>query len=217
MPYEEMHAFVDESDRMSTGGPLVITVWLTAYWDMWSNIVEQERRKNNYWYEMHYHKISRNSSDRRANLTLALARQLQKVRYSWYARAICIKPELKSLWEDRWNQEQAHEAFLFELADQFFGHARTKKLNVYVDAKRTHGFDVALLQEITEQLNSVDGPRVEMKAVSSKQSEGLQLADMLAGAIGWNIAPGENPNKQAVADVVHALMDADRIRVWHWP
>lgn len=227
MPYKWMYAFIDESDSLCHGRGLVIGAWMTAYADDWSWRIWKIRQDLEYPCELHFHKISRDARDRRFRAAKAVAQSLVELEKTWYARCIYVSPSQAARWrrsmgkkgQARIRQSVAHAQFLTQLADRFFEHAMTDAMGLVTDAKQEGWFDQIFLRELVEQMNaSFGGPRYSVYPVDSKDTDLLQVADLLVGSVAQMFHPVPNPNKEELANILRPLADpsVNKIGVWKW-
>lgn len=227
MPYKFMYAFIDESDSLCHGRCLVIGAWITAYEEDWFWRMKSIRRHLRYPFEMHFHKISRDSNDRRYLLAKAVAEALVEHQTSWYARCIYVNKTQEALWKRSMGkrgqtptrQSETHAEFLTIMADRFFEHAKTETMGLVPDAKKERWFDEIFLRDLVKQLNAKLGERRYMVFPGdSKREEMLQIADLIVGCVAQMFHPVDNPNKERLADILRPLANpnVNRIGVWPW-
>src|SRR5690606_7482115 len=163
--------------------------------------------------------------DRRFRLAKAVAEALVEYEKSWYARCIYVSKTQQTLWQKAIGkteqaappQSETHAEFLSLMADRFFEHAKTEAMGLVPDAKQERWFDHVFLRALVERMNAILGERRYMVfPADSKDTDLLQVADLVVGCVAQMFDPVANPNKQLLADILRPLAEQNKIGVWLW-
>lgn len=216
-PKKRMYIFVDESGCVNANQAFIAGAWFTWRPDLWEDIIFTLRKHQNFWREMHFHRISRKPNDSQFEMIQALIKNLRKFKRTWYARLLYVseKDHLEQ-WRDLTSVD-LYDNLMIRLLNKFGGHFPEKEAVIYLDEKNRPRWDDYIPNGLEEYLNNniglKTGTNVIIKTSHCSENNLLQVSDIITSATRQMFVPSGNENKQILAASLINVFD--RIKIWN--
>lgn len=215
-PSKIISAYLDESGAVRASSAFVAGLFFTSHPDLWKKIIQERRSAEDYWYELHFKKVSRNPDDRRAKTIERVLFALDKVKRSWWSRLIYVPNGSADKYRGM-SRLDLYDNLVANLAIKFGPAAYCDQIELIIDNKNRPADDTFLPHGLEEHLNRVSpeagGPFFTVIMGDSKTDDLLQLCDLITSGIRQYYVPSDNFIKKYFAGMLASFID-DRIKIW---
>jgi len=213
-----IYVYLDESGDTSSSPSFVVCMFFTKEPQFWTNVIKTARKKNKYPYELKFHKISENIRNGRYRMCLDVFNSLIKHQNKFYCRSIVVGRKLinKVFFS---KSDQIEYNYFIEQLVLYYTEKLTDDAKLFLDERCRERYDNFIpnkLQSILDIRTVLEGTKkVKLFIEDSKNSELLQLTDLVVGAIRQCFFPSKNRNKKELSEILSKLFNKN-IYLWHW-
>lgn len=210
--------YFDESGQLGSREVFVAGAWMTSHPTMWREIIEEQRHRHRYPYELHFADVKPLGKDKRADTIEGIFKKLLSVRKAWWCRLAIVTPANGEQLRDMPSID-AYDNVVAETMIRFGPHAKSRRATLVLDERSRPWWDnflpVGLEAHLNQAASALNGPRFTVVHGDSKYDDLLQLADCVVSAVRQMFVPSTNQRKKELSNMLMPLLH-DRIGLWEW-